>query len=150
MKKLLAFIAPATYFLTPAIAFAEDPVLVDTCLEGTEFSALCNLTAGNFGNIIGTVITLMFVVAVVIALAFLVWGGIKWILSGGDKSAVEAARNTIVAAIVGLVIVFLSYFILSVVLKFFNIDINNLKIPSINISEQSSGDGSSQKQPPGN
>lgn len=136
MKKLLAFIAPATYLLAPAIAFAQptDPVAIDTCDETGAFGTICGLTAGDFGGLIGNVITLLFVIAVIIALAFLIWGGIKWILSGGDKSAVEGARNTIVAAVVGLVIVFLSYFILNIVLRFFNIDITKLEIPSIGIT----------------
>ncbi len=134
MKKLLAFIAPATYLLAPAMVFAvTEPIPIDTCNEAGAFGAICGLTAGDFGSLIGNVITLLFVIAVVIALAFLIWGGIKWILSGGDKSAVEAARNTIVAAVVGLVIVFLSYFILNIVLRFFNIDITALEIPSIGI-----------------
>ena len=127
MKKILSFIVPLAYLATPGIAFAQ--TTIDTCDEGSTFGNLCALTAGDFGGLVGTAITLLFVIATVIALGFLVWGGIKWILSGGDKTAVEGARNTIVAAVVGLIIVFLSYFILSLVLGFFKIDINNLVLP---------------------
>lgn len=132
MKKTVGLISSIAYFSLPAIAFAQD-VPIDTCDENRAFGNLCNLTAANFGGLVGTAITLLFVIAVVIALGFLVWGGIKWILSGGDKSAVEGARNTIVAAIVGLVIVFLSYFILNIVLRFFGITLSNLALPSISI-----------------
>jgi len=52
-----------------------------------------------------------------VAVAFLIYGGIKWILSGGDKQAVESARNHIVAAIVGLVIVAGAFVIIGVVFK---------------------------------
>lgn len=128
MKKILSIVSSLAYLATPSIAFAATSV--DTCDETSTFATLCNLTTGDFGGLVGTFITLLFVVATLIALGFLVFGGIKWILSGGDKTAVEGARNTIVAAIVGLVIVFLSYFILNIVLGFFDIDINNLEIPT--------------------
>ena len=128
MKKLLPVLAFTTYLLSASPAFAA----LDLCpsADTSGFNALCGLTGDKFGDVIGAFITLLFVIAVVVALVFLVWGGVRWILSGGDKSNVESARNTIVAAIVGLVIVFLSYFILNIVLKFFEIDISNLEIPS--------------------
>ena len=116
MKKLIATTAAfSSYLLSPALAFADT---VDTCPTG-DFAGLCKLTSSNFGNVVGNVITLLFILAVLIALGFLIWGGIKWILSGGDKTNVEAARNTIVAAVVGLVIVFLAYFILNLGVGFF-------------------------------
>ncbi|MEK7573678.1 MAG: hypothetical protein AAB531_04605 [Patescibacteria group bacterium] len=132
MKKFIPAIALSTYLLTPATAFAAT---VDLCNNSGDFADLCNITSGNFGNVVGAAITLLFVIAVVVALGFLVWGGLKWILSGGDKSAVEGARNTIVAAIVGLIIVFLSYFILNLVLTFFlGNGLSQLEIPTIDLS----------------
>ena len=73
----------------------------------------------------------MFIVAVIVALGFLIYGGIKWIISGGDKAGVEAARNTIVAAVVGLVIVFLSYFILNIILGIFGLSLGTLTLPTL-------------------
>ncbi|MEK7559024.1 MAG: hypothetical protein AAB521_01855 [Patescibacteria group bacterium] len=129
MKKFIPAIALSTYLLTPAVAFAQTSV--STCPPG-QFNVLCGFTASSFGSVVSTLVSVLFVIAVVIALVFLIWGGIKWILSGGDKSAVESARNTIVAAVVGLIIVFLSYFILNIVLGFFDIKLADLKIPKIN------------------
>ena len=132
MKKFIPAIALSAYLLNPVTAFAANNI--ELCDRNGQFNKLCNLTSNNFGNLIGAVITLLFVIAVIIALAFLVWGGLKWILSGGDKSAVEGARNTIVAAVVGLVIVFLAYFILNLVLTFFlGEGLSSLKIPNIGL-----------------
>lgn len=89
-----------------------------TCPPG-QFNALCNLRADNFGVLLGTIVTFAFVGAILIALAFLIYGGLKWIVSGGDKTAIEEARNHIVSAVVGLVIVFLVYFILNLIIYFF-------------------------------
>lgn len=46
---------------------------------------------------------------------FLLIGGLRWILSGGDKAGVEAARNSITNAIIGLVIVVAAYAITRIV-----------------------------------
>lgn len=131
MKKLSLLVAPAAYLASAAPAFAA--TVIQACPPGdSPFNKLCNITQGRFGNIVSSVITILFIAAVIIALGFLVWGGIKWILSGGDKSAVEGARNTIVAAIVGLVIVFLSYFILSLVTNFFlGVSFTDFTLPTL-------------------
>ncbi len=126
-SKLSAFFSPLVYFfITPSLAFAQ----IKTCAQ-PPFDKLCFLTQQSFAGVVGTLITVAFVLAVVITLAFLVYGGIKWILSGGDKAAIESARNTIVAAVVGLVIVFLSYFILNIVLGFFQINLQTLSLPTL-------------------
>ncbi len=130
MKKFIPAIALATYFFNPVAVFADS---INTCPPG-DFSGLCTFASSNFSTIVGKVIALLFILAVVVALGFLIWGGIKWILSGGDKAGVEAARNTIVAAVVGLVIVFLSYFILNFITQFFlNKTLTNLSLPTLGI-----------------
>ena len=130
-KAITTIISSISYLLiaAPAFAAATD---VKVCPEG-QFLPLCTLGADKFGSIVGTLVTVGFVIAVVIALGFLVWGGIRWIVSGGDKAGVESARNTIIAAIIGLVIVFLSYFILSIILGFFKIDLQRLQLPQLSI-----------------
>jgi len=55
--------------------------------------------------IIRGIIQLIFLVAGIIAFLFLLLGGIKWITAGGDKGKVEEARNQIVQALIGLLIV---------------------------------------------
>jgi len=114
-------------FITPV--FAQGGAEVKLCPENSVFKVLCNFQSGSFGNIISAVITLLFIVAVVVALIFLIYGGIKWIVSGGDKTAVESARNHIVAAIVGLVIAFAAYFLLNIVAGIFGIDLKLIKLP---------------------
>lgn len=84
------------------------------------------------GGIFRNAITLVFTVASVSAVIMFLWGAIKWILSGGDKEAIAAARKKIVAALVGLVILALSFLILSLVGVFVGINpLKNLKIPGL-------------------
>ncbi|MBI2442554.1 MAG: hypothetical protein HYV40_01440 [Candidatus Levybacteria bacterium] len=56
---------------------------------------------------------------VILALFYLIYGGIQWITSSGDKQKVAAARNRMIYAIIGLVIIFLSIFLVNLVLYIF-------------------------------
>ncbi len=129
----LLLFSSAITFAAPTPAAAGE-VAVNPCPSGggVGFNALCAFDASKFGPFIGSVVTLLFIIAVLIALGFLIWGGIKWITSGGDKSGVESARNHIVAAIVGLVIVFLAFFVINIVAGFFikDFSIQSLKLPT--------------------
>lgn len=61
------------------------------------------------------VIRAALVFAGIVALYFIIISGIKFITSGGDPKAVEGARKTLMFAIIGLLIVLLSFFIVSVI-----------------------------------
>lgn len=71
------------------------------------------------------IITYLLIGATLLALLFLIFGGIKWIISGGDKTAVEGARKMITYAIIGLVIAFLSFFIINTIGNFFGVNLLN-------------------------
>jgi hypothetical protein len=129
VKKSFALIsAVLTYLSFAPSAFAQ----IINCANIQEpFKKLCKSTTTDIPGIIGAAITFIFVIAVVIALFFLAWGAVRWILSGGDKAAVEAARGQIVASVVGLVILFFAFLVFNIVLFFFDVDIGNLNIPKI-------------------
>lgn len=129
MRKIATVLAGGASYLS--LAGVANAANLNICPQGSQFGALCNFNTGSFGGIVGALITLAFVIAVVIALGFLIYGGIRWIVSGGDKAGVEGARNIIVAALVGLVIVFLAYFILNIVIGFFlpGFNIRNIQLP---------------------
>lgn len=61
--------------------------------------------------VIDKVIAFVFGLAGVIAVLYLIIGGIQYTVSGGDKAAVEAARGRITAAVIGLIIVIAAYLI---------------------------------------
>lgn len=129
MKKIISSSVAIGGFLSlAASAFAATPL--GTCATG--FSALCSLNTSNFGSLVGSLLQLIFVIAVVAALLYLVWGGFKWLTSGGDKQAVSNARDHIIASIIGLVIIFLSYFIINLLLGFFKLgSLNTIQLPTI-------------------
>lgn len=125
-------------FLAPTIAFLSYLILASSAsaqgLIGCPqepFDILC-FNETSVPGVLGATITFIFVIAVIIALFYLLWGAVKWIFSGGDKAAVEAARGTITAAIVGLVIVFLVFLVFTILLRFFGFGFEEItNIPTI-------------------
>jgi hypothetical protein len=72
------------------------------------------------------------VVAAIVFFFMLVIGGIKWIMSGGDKAKTEDARNQITSALIGLVIVFAAWAIIQLISTFFGgLNILDLKLPTV-------------------
>jgi hypothetical protein len=131
VKKLSVFISSLFAYLSlPLVAFAADINPCDTSATGVA-KVLCNLSTQNIGLTIRNIVVFLIIIAVIIALIYLLYGGIKWITSKGEKTEVEAARNHIMAAILGLVVVFLALFILTIVLSAFGISWTDLVIPNI-------------------
>lgn len=59
----------------------------------------------DFGKLFSGAVAFLLLIAFLLAFFYLILGGISWLTSGGDKAGVEAARNKIIAAIIGLIIV---------------------------------------------
>lgn len=134
MKKLLTSLSLGTgVLLASALPVFAQKKTGSFCPPDTTsggFKVLCERGAG---PIIGVMINAVFILAIIIAFVFLVIGGFKWVVSGGDKGAVEGARNTIIAAIVGLVILFLSYIILNLILGLFGLTLSEgFTLPNLN------------------
>jgi hypothetical protein len=67
--------------------------------------------------LIATIINIFSVVVGVVAVIMIIFGGFRYITSGGDSGNVTNAKNTILYAIVGLIIVALAQFIVKFVLN---------------------------------
>ena len=52
-----------------------------------------------------------------IALLMFVWGGMQWLISGGSAERVKKGKDTIIWAVLGLVVIFTAYTLVSVVVK---------------------------------
>ncbi len=77
----------------------------------------------SLGALISALVGAMLIIAALLAFLFLILGGIQWITSGGDKTGMEAARNKITHAIVGLVIVGAAWAIMILVQQFLGVQI---------------------------
>jgi len=78
---------------------------------GAEFRIIsctdCNLT--DFQNTIVNVSKIILGLSGSLALLMFVYGGFTWLISSGNKEMVSKGKNIIVAAVIGLFIVFIAF-----------------------------------------
>lgn len=67
------------------------------------------------GDVQQLIINLIFSAAGFLAVAYFMYGGVRWITSRGDRNAVTDARKTVVAALIGMVLVAGAYFAINTV-----------------------------------
>lgn len=72
--------------------------------------------------LLSTGLTIFIIFAIILTLFFLIYGGIDMISSGGDKQKVVNARHKLTFAVVGLIVVLLSFFIVNLVGGVFGIN----------------------------
>lgn len=110
-KVALGFTSAITsLFLTAKAALAAG-IKDITVTPGTGY-------ATDFGKMFSSVLNVVMLIAAVLVFAYLIFGGIQWITSGGDKGKAEEARNKITAAVIGLIIVAASYAVINLVVNF--------------------------------
>lgn len=63
------------------------------------------------------VLNIVFVMAGLLSVIFIIVGGLKYTLSGGDSAGLKSAKETITYAIVGLIITLLAFGIVNFVTK---------------------------------
>ena len=67
----------------------------------------------NLLGIVQTVINTLLSIIGVLAVVMLILGGIRYTTSQGDKTAIESAKNTILYAIIGIVVAFAAFALVS-------------------------------------
>lgn len=70
---------------------------------------------GHFIDLAVYIINILLSVSGIVAIGFLVYGGFRYIISAGNEESAEQAKKTIQNAIVGLIIIILSYTIITAI-----------------------------------
>jgi len=102
-------------------AIASFPMIVTSVkAQGTKAVNVTKPTGffTDIGTLINSALNFVMVIAALLVFMYLIWGGIEWITSGGDKGKTESARNKITSAVIGLIVVAASYAILQLTLNF--------------------------------
>lgn len=112
----IAVLLPAGYLSTPVSAqSAGDQVLGGAGqAAGPSSSSAPDITVV-FTKVVNTILYVLGAIAVIM----IVIGGIRYVTSGGDASGVTAAKNTILYAVIGLIVAILAYAIVNFVAKSF-------------------------------
>ena len=70
-----------------------------------------------FSRVVGNVITWVLAIVALIAFIYLIISGVNYITAGGDAEKATKARTGILNAIIGIIVVVISYFILSFAIR---------------------------------
>lgn len=130
LKRILLTTAAALGLLVPMAAPAlvsaavEEPKINNNlnCGANLDFSGdSCNTdtndAGSNVGDLITRVINIISLVVGAVAVIMIIVGGLRYITSGGESGGVTSAKNTIMYAIVGLVVVALAQVIVKFVVN---------------------------------
>ena len=96
-----------------ASAAAKDDVCSGVALTGSPCSGA---NGSSITPVIKAAIQILTLIAGIAAVVMIIIAGLKFITSGGDSSAVSSAKNSLIYALVGLVVVALAQFIVHFVL----------------------------------
>lgn len=120
MSKITKSIAQITTGASAAIVLAAGKAMAITSVEAGAAAARADGMpaeligdTGVFTRLTNTVLMAVGLISVIM----LIFGGLRYITSGGDAKKVTDAKNTILYAIIGLVICVLSYAIVNFVLS---------------------------------
>ena len=121
MKNLISKIKKAAMLnagLVTLFSFAAVPVAVKAVepqCDITDTGAACAKGTGTASNLAGqggifqTVVNILLFLVGAVAVIMLVIGGLRYVTSNGDQNAVTGAKNTIMYAIIGIIVAFLAY-----------------------------------------
>lgn len=120
---ILSFGVLAAFGVAPVLAAAEvhaTPFTVVADGIGDAKKGVNQVNDGNSTNLTGfikDIINILLFVLGFIAVLMIIIGGIRYVTSGGDTSAISGAKNTILYAIIGLVIALMAFAIVNFVLN---------------------------------
>jgi uncharacterized membrane protein len=120
MKKYILLLAAVAVLIGAVFVAAAPHTFADTSADichGLQLTGQqnCNDTT-TLTSIVKRVISIMSVIVGITAVIFVLVGGFKFITSSGDSQKAASARNTIIYAVVGLVVAALAQVIVSYVL----------------------------------
>jgi cytochrome bd-type quinol oxidase subunit 2 len=123
IKQIVAVVTLGVVLALPGVSSVQAQNIQDSLCSGAELSttatdcATSTADAGSSVNdLIADVINIFSLVVGVVSVIMIIYGGFRYITSGGESNSVSSAKNTILYAIIGLVIVALAQFIVRFVL----------------------------------
>lgn len=115
---MLAISSLAVPTLVPADASAA--YNINSGIDAAKGDKVATDLFGGDKSVFTVVVNIMLYIIGALCVIMLIWGGIRYTTSAGNAAAVTSAKNTIMYAIVGLIIAFLAYAIVNWVLGALN------------------------------
>lgn len=107
---ILAFVGLFSLIATPVYAEGENPTTADICsqnvAEQIKQAAGCDntATAPNIENVIQNIVNVVLGILGVVCFVIIVIGGVQYMTSTGEAAKTQRAKNTILYAVIGLII----------------------------------------------
>jgi len=117
--KKVAPIVLATMLVFVAALFVSQNTFASSIIDGVNAAKGDGQPTVLFGSdgIVTTATNILLFVVGALSVIMIIVGGLRYVVSGGNSTAVTAAKNTILYAIVGLVISFLAYAVINFVIN---------------------------------
>jgi len=82
--------------------------------DSFNFLRIFNSTDSNaqFNNLFGQIIGIVLTISAIVAFVYLLTAGFQYITSGGDAAKAQTARQSIINALIGILVIMISYAIL--------------------------------------
>jgi hypothetical protein len=115
---ITVLVAASSFLVTPhadAVGFNQSITDGANSAHGVDQPTDLFGQSGTFRTITNVMLYLVGAISVIM----LIIGGIRYVVSGGDSTAVQGAKNTILYAIVGIIVALLAYAVVSFVIGSF-------------------------------
>lgn len=126
MKKLPKVSVINAFFIATIVSLGGAPLLAfnGTIQGGADAARGTDQSSDLFGatGVFSTITNVLLFILGAISVIMIIIGGLRYVISGGNSANVTAAKNTILYAIVGVIIALLSYAIINFVLGSFTGD----------------------------
>ncbi len=115
-KKLLGVSSFMVSFLSAGVAFAQEttPKVKIKIPEDTSGDPISSVV-----ELIQKVGGWLLLIAGALVVVVLIFGGLRYLTSAGNSAQTEGAKKTIIYALIGLVIIIASYFLVTLVMSLF-------------------------------
>ena len=119
MKKFTRNVLQIITGISTATTLCAGKAMALTVQEGAEAARAEGMPAELVGDsgIFTRITSIALYIIGAVSVIMLIWGGLRYILSGGDSKKITDAKNTVLYAIIGLIIAFLAYAIIRFVLN---------------------------------
>ena len=110
MQKITPLLTVALFLFAISFFFSQDSSAL-TVFDGVNAAKGDGQPTELFGGsgIFTTVTNILLFVVGALSVIMLIVGGLRYVVSAGNSTAVTAAKNTVLYAIVGLIVAFLAY-----------------------------------------
>lgn len=124
-KTFFAVLATLAVVAAPVVApmavYAETANINDNLKAGSNLDPTgqnTDISSGSTGvtNLITSIVNIFSLIVGMVSVVMIIYGGFRYITSGGDSGKVTGAKNTIIYAVIGLVIVVLAQVIVKFIL----------------------------------